>query len=57
MAQLRPMKNIRIPANLVEEVRYLPLPHKSVTKKIEFLIHRGIDHYVMAQANNAPKTN
>ena len=49
MAHSRPMKSIRILANLVEQVRHLPLPHKSVTMKIEFLIRTGMDHYIMSR--------
>ncbi len=50
MSYTRSMKNVRIPANLVEQVRHLPLPHKSVTLKTEFLIRMGIDHYVSVSA-------
>lgn len=50
MAHSQPMKNVRIPANLIEEVRCLPLPQKSIIKRIEFLIRLGVDHVIATQA-------
>lgn len=56
MAHKDKMESIRIPANLLDEVRCLPLPHRTTTRQVAYLLRLGVRYHVILEKAAAQAT-